>query len=60
VIAADQAPDHATVARFRVRHETAIAELFGGVLELCGIGRRPPDALLRATATGGWSSAAAG
>jgi hypothetical protein len=35
VITANQAPDHATVARFRVRHETAIGELFGGVLELC-------------------------
>ena len=35
VITANQAPDHATIARFRVRHETAIAQLFGGVLELC-------------------------
>jgi transposase len=35
VITANQAPDHATLARFRVRHESAIAELFGGVLELC-------------------------
>ena len=35
VITANQVPDHATVARFRVRHEAAIAELFGGVLELC-------------------------
>jgi transposase len=35
VITASQAPDHATVARFRARHEQAIAELFGGVLELC-------------------------
>jgi transposase len=35
VIAANQVPDHATIARFRVRHETAIAQLFGGVLELC-------------------------
>jgi transposase len=35
VIAANQAPDHATIARFRARHERAIAELFGGVLELC-------------------------
>jgi transposase len=35
VMTANQAPDHATIARFRVRHETAIAELFGGVLELC-------------------------
>jgi transposase len=35
VIAANQAPDHATVARFRVRHEAAIAGLFGEVLALC-------------------------
>src|ERR671911_2105823 len=35
VISANQAPDHATIARFRARHEQAIAELFGGVLELC-------------------------
>ena len=35
VVAANQVPDHATIARFRARHESAIAELFGGVLELC-------------------------
>jgi transposase len=35
VITANQAPDHATVARFRVRHEAAIAGLFGEVLALC-------------------------
>src|ERR687887_505265 len=35
VTTANQVPDHATIARFRVRHESAIAELFGGVLELC-------------------------
>jgi transposase len=29
VICANQAPDHATIARFRVRHEEALAELFG-------------------------------
>src|SRR5215211_6363483 len=29
VITANHAPDHATIARFRVRHETAIDELFG-------------------------------
>src|SRR5881394_3088690 len=29
---ANQAPDHATIARFRVRHEAALSELFGGVL----------------------------
>lgn len=36
MIAAGQAPDHATIARFRQRHESAIAELFGEVLALCG------------------------
>ena len=35
VIAANQVPDHATIARFRQRHEDAIAELFSGVLGLC-------------------------
>ncbi len=36
VICANQAPDHATIARFRVRHEEALADLFGQVLGLCG------------------------
>ena len=36
VICANQAPDHATIARFRVRHEEALAGLFGQVLGLCG------------------------
>lgn len=35
VITANQAPDHTTVARFRVRHEPGIGERWGGVLELC-------------------------
>ena len=35
VIAANQAPDHTTIARFRQRHEAALAGLFGEVLELC-------------------------
>src|SRR4051812_9788268 len=35
VITANQVPDHATVARFRVRHERALSELFGQVLGLC-------------------------
>ena len=35
VITANQVPDHATIARFRARHEQAIADLFGAVLELC-------------------------
>jgi transposase len=29
VITANQIPDHATIARFRVRHEQAVGELFG-------------------------------
>ncbi len=36
VICANQVPDHATIARFRVRHEEALAGLFGEVLGLCG------------------------
>jgi transposase len=35
VIAANQAPDHSTIARFRARHEDQLAELFGEVLVLC-------------------------
>jgi transposase len=35
VIAAHQRPDHATIARFIVRHEHALGELFGEVLALC-------------------------
>src|SRR3954465_7817782 len=35
VIAAHQQPDHATLARFVVRHERALGELFGEVLALC-------------------------
>jgi transposase len=35
VIAANQIPDHATIARFRVRHQDALADLFGQVLGLC-------------------------
>src|SRR5215210_2817322 len=35
VICVSQAPDHTTIARFRQRHETALAELFGAVLALC-------------------------
>ena len=36
VIAANQVPDHSTIAGFRRRHEAAIGELFGEVLGLCG------------------------
>ena len=35
VLAANQAPDHATLARFRRRHRDAIAALFVQVLGLC-------------------------
>src|SRR5919107_82448 len=35
VITANRAPDHATIARFRVRHEAALSELFAQVLALC-------------------------
>jgi transposase len=35
VLAANQCPDHATLARFRRRHQGAIAGLFGQVLALC-------------------------
>jgi len=38
VICANQVPDHATIARFRVRHEAALAGLFGQVLGLCAKG----------------------
>ena len=34
MIAANQAPDHATIARFRARHERGLAELFAQVLGL--------------------------
>lgn len=35
VVAANQRPDHATLARFRVQHQEAIADLFGQVLVVC-------------------------
>lgn len=35
VVAANQCPDHATLARFRSRHREAIAGLFSQVLGLC-------------------------
>ena len=34
-MAAQQRPDHATIARFVERHQDAIAALFGEVLTLC-------------------------
>src|SRR5437870_4658811 len=35
VICANQVPDHATIARFRARHEQALAATFTQVLALC-------------------------
>jgi transposase len=35
VLAAHQVPDHTTIARFRQRHQDALARLFGEVLALC-------------------------
>jgi transposase len=35
VVAANQCPDHATIARFRATHESAIAGLFAQVLAVC-------------------------
>jgi Transposase DDE domain/Transposase domain (DUF772) len=35
VLAAQQRPDHATLARFVERHQEALADLFGEVLTLC-------------------------
>src|ERR1039457_3373909 len=36
VITGNVVPDHATIARFVVRHEQALGGLFGEVLGLCG------------------------
>jgi transposase len=35
VIVVNQSPGHATIARFRVRHEQALAEMFTQILALC-------------------------
>ena len=35
VVAAQRVPDHTTLARFRQRHQVALAGLFGAVLALC-------------------------
>src|ERR687892_2212666 len=35
VVAANQRPDHTTIARFRKHHECALADLFSDVLSLC-------------------------
>jgi len=42
VMAAQQRPDHTTIARFRQRHAAALADLLGQVLQICqraGMGR---------------------
>lgn len=42
VICANQTPDHATIARFRVDHEAALGHLFTEILRLCaaaGLGK---------------------
>jgi transposase len=36
LVAAQQRPDHSTLARFRQRHAAALADLFGQVLGVCG------------------------
>jgi transposase len=35
VLAANQTPDHVTIARFRARHETALAGFLVASLKLC-------------------------
>jgi hypothetical protein len=35
VICANLVPDHSTIAEFRCRHESALAELFSALLSLC-------------------------
>src|SRR3954451_4069369 len=39
VVAANRAPDHSTIARFRVRHARRLADLFVQVLALCAKAR---------------------
>ena len=46
VLAAQQQPDHATIARFVERHEHAIAGLFGEVLTLICAGVRVKRAMV--------------
>src|SRR3954464_10914568 len=38
VVAGNLVPDHSTIAEFRCRHEQPLAEVFSGVLGLCGRG----------------------
>lgn len=41
VIAANQLPDHATIARFRATHQVALGDLFAQVLGVCSGGVDP-------------------
>jgi transposase len=67
VVCAQDVPDHSTIARFRARHEDALADLFQQVLVLCaraGMGRVgtvaidgtkiAADASMDANRTEGW------
>ena len=40
VLAANQTPDHVTIARFRVRHQQALAGFLGQSLQLCAAADR--------------------
>jgi hypothetical protein len=51
VIAANQTPDHTTIARFRQRHEQALAGLFGQVLSLCATAGIATPAVLAVDST---------
>src|SRR3954449_938557 len=51
VISANRQPDHTTIARFRQRHERALAALFGHVLGLCAQAGLADVAVLAADGT---------
>src|SRR4051795_8237461 len=57
VIAAKRRPDHTTIARFRQRHETALAGLFGEVLALCAQAGLADTAVLAVDGTKGHPTA---
>ena len=46
VLSANQQPDHATICRFRQRHEQALAGLFVEVLRLCAEAGLAPSGLV--------------
>jgi transposase len=52
VICANRQPDHTTIARFRQRHERALAALFGQVLGLCAQAGLAEVAVLAVDGTG--------